>query len=515
MRYLLAASPILIVLALMLLARWGGQRAGPVGWLAGIVVAALAFGLTPEVLWVSQAKGVLLALYVLVVLWPALLLYNIVRQVGGIDALAGALQRAIRKRGVLLLVVAWAFSGALEGLAGFGIPIAIVAPMLVGLGVMPVTAVAAVAVGHAWAVTFGDMGVILQSLVAVTGIEPATLAPAAALMLGLACLLCGLATAHILRHNVSWPVVATIAGVMAGAQALLALIGLTPLAALGAGLAGIAAGVWLGRARPRRARDPEPEDAAQPGATDSRPAALCPTLAVYGGLALLMTVLIGVPPVKAALDPVVWRVAFPQVSTLNGFVTPAGFGQAFRIFTHPGASILLVAVLSALFYRRVGLGNLAGWSEALRATWRAAAPASVGILSMVGLSALMEHCGMTLLLAQGLSALMGGAFVLASPLVGILGAFATGSNTNSNVLFGPMQKSIAGLLHIAPAVLLAAQTAGGSLGSMIAPAKLIVGCSTVGLAGRDGDVLRITLPYGVLIGLALGVVAWLMAAVGR
>ncbi len=510
MRYLLAASPILIVLALMLLARWGGQRAGPAGWLAGILVAALAFGLTPDVLWVSQAKGALLALYVLVVLWPALLLYNIVRQAGGIDALAGALQRAIRKRAVLLLVVAWAFSGALEGLAGFGIPIAVVAPMLVGLGVAPVTAVAAVAVGHAWAVTFGDMGVILQSLVAVTGIEPAVLAPVAALMLGVACLLCGLATARILRQPVSWPAVVIVGGVMAGVQALLAMIGLTPLAALGAGLAGIAAGVALGRARTG-----EPDAGAQLSAADSRQAALWPTLAVYGGLALLMTVLIGVPPVKAALDLVVWRVAFPEVGTLDGFVTPAGFGQAFRIFTHPGASILLVALLSALFYRRIGLGSVAGWGEALRATWRAAAPASVGILSMVGLSALMEHCGMTLLLAQGLSAAMGEAFPLASPLAGILGAFATGSNTNSNVLFGPMQKSIAELLSIAPAVLLAAQTAGGSLGSMIAPAKLIVGCSTVGLAGRDGEVLRVTLPYGALIGLALGVVTWLMALAGR
>lgn len=509
MRYLLAALPILIVLALMLLARWGGQRAGPAGWLAGVVVAALAFGLTPDVLWVSQAKGALLALYVLVVLWPALLLYNIVRQAGGIDALAGALRRAIHTRGVLLLVVAWAFSGALEGLAGYGIPIAVVAPMLVGLGVTPVTAVAAVAVGHAWAVTFGDMGVILQSLVAVTGIEPAALAPAAALMLGVACLLCGLATARILRgalpRPISWRVVVIVAGVMAGAQAALAIIGLTPLAALGAGLAGIATGVALGRAR-----------ASLPSDRDSAPHdALWPTLAVYGGLALLMTVLIGVPPVKAALDPVVWRVAFPQVSTLNGFVTPAGFGQAFRVFTHPGASILLVALLSAPFYRRLGCGGAVGVGEALRATWRAAAPASAGILSMVGLSALMEHSGMTLLLAQGLSAVMGEAFPLASPLAGILGAFATGSNTNSNVLFGPMQKSIAELLRIAPATLLAAQTAGGSLGSMIAPAKLIVGCSTVGLAGREGEVLRVTLPCGLLIGLALGVVTWLVALVGR
>src|SRR5919197_1415596 len=116
MQYSLAALPILFVLALMLLLRWGGQRAGPAGWLAGIVVAALAFGLTPQVLWVSQAKGFLLSLYVLAVLWPALLLYNVVNQAGGIRALAQILERAITDRPLLLVVLAWAFSGVLEGL---------------------------------------------------------------------------------------------------------------------------------------------------------------------------------------------------------------------------------------------------------------------------------------------------------------------------------------------------------------------------------------------------------------
>jgi lactate permease len=58
-------------------------------------------------------------------------------------------------------------------------------------------------------------------------------------------------------------------------------------------------------------------------------------------------------------------------------------------------------------------------------------------------------------------------------------------------------------------VLLAAQTTGSSLGSLLAPAKIIVGCSTVGLKGRDGDVLRRTVPYGLLIGVVLDVLTWL------
>jgi lactate permease len=59
-------------------------------------------------------------------------------------------------------------------------------------------------------------------------------------------------------------------------------------------------------------------------------------------------------------------------------------------------------------------------------------------------------------------------------------------------------------------ILLAAQTTGGALGSMLAPAKVIVGCSTTGIKGRDGDVLQVTVPYGLTIGLALGMLtqAW-------
>ncbi len=502
MPYLLAILPILILLALMLGPRWGAHKAGPAAWLAGAIIAGLAFGLTPAVLWVSQARGLLLALYVLAVLWPALLLYNIVEGAGGIRAIAGELERTIGDRGLLLLLLAWAFSGLLEGLAGFGLPIAVVSPMLVGLGVDPVIAVAAVAVGHAWSVTFGDMGVIFQTLSGVVSMEPAVLAPASALMLGAACLLCGLAAAYILSQGRQWlrqlPRVMGLGLLMAGVQYGLAMGGLTPLAALGAGLAGIAGGILAGRRR---------------GAVESQPfsPALTGALASYGGLALLMAAIAWPGPLRALLYPLLWQSHFPEVTTLQGFITPAGTGQAFRPLVHPGTAILLAALLSYAAYRRARLCPPGSLTTAAMATWRSAGPASVGIIATVGLSTLMEHTGMTQMLAEGLAALMGASFPVVSPLVGMLGAFATGSNNNSNVLFAPLQKSIAGLLAIDPRLLLAAQTAGGALGSMIAPAKIVVGCSTVGLKGREGDVLRRTLFYGLGIGLLLGGLALLFA----
>jgi lactate permease len=524
MHYFLAFLPILIVLILMLLFHWGGQRAGPAGWLAGIAVAALAFGLTPEVLWVSQVKGLLLGVYVLAVLWPAILLYNVVNQAGGIRAIALALEQMITDRPLLLIVLAWAFSGVLEGLAGFGLPIAVVAPMLITLGVAPVTAVAAVAVGHSWAVTFGDMGVIFQTLVGVTHYDSAYLAPTAAVMLGLACVACGLAAARILHTGKRWPFILFLAVLMALTQYALAVSGLTPLGALGAGIVGVGGGIFLSKRLSRSgAREPgsagaEVQGSAGAGGQESTRGAAQPlktALLSYGGLTVLMSVLALVQPLRAALNPFVWQMNFPEVRTSTGFITSAGAGQAFRFFLHPGTAILLVALLSYWLNRRLGHCQTGTWRTVLKATWRSAAPSSVGIVSMMGLAGLMDHCGMTMLLAQGLSIAVGEAFPLVSPLIGILGAFATGSNNNSNVLFGSLQKSAALLLAIDPRILLAAQTAGGSLGSMIAPAKLIVGCSTVGLDKHDGEVLRHTLLYGVGIGLALGVFALGWSILGR
>ncbi len=503
MAYLLAALPILVLLGLMLGPRWGAQKAGPASWLTGVLIAALAFGLTPAVLWVSQARGLLLSLFVLAVLWPALLLYNIADRSGGIHAVASGLERATGDRGLLLILLAWAFSGLLEGLAGFGLPVAVVSPMLVALGVEPVLAVAAVAVGHAWSVTFGDMGVIFQTLASIVQIEPALLAPAAALALGVACLICGLAAARILRQGRHWPRVIGLGLLMAAVQYGLAVAGLAPLAALGAGMAGVLGGLLIGRRRPTGAADRQPLGGFSPP--------LAGALASYGGLALLMTVIALPGPLRESLYPLVWQMRFPQVATLTGFVTPAGPGQTFRILVHPGTAILAAALLSYAFYRRAGLARPGDLQSAAHTTWRSAAPASLGIIATVGLSTLMEHTGMTQLLAEGMSALMGAAFPLVSPLVGILGAFATGSNNNSNVLFAPLQKSVAALLDIDPRLLLATQTAGGALGSMIAPAKLIVGCSTVGIKGREGDVLRRTLLYGLASGLLLGGLALLFS----
>jgi lactate permease len=136
-------------------------------------------------------------------------------------------------------------------------------------------------------------------------------------------------------------------------------------------------------------------------------------------------------------------------------------------------------------------------------------PTTVTILSLVGVATVMTHSGMTYLLARGLTRLVGPTFPLVSPFIGLLGTVITGSNTNSNVLFGTLQRDAAQLLAMNPVVIAALQSSGGALGSMVAPAKIVLATATAGLAGREGDVLRLTARYALALTALMGVVGLL------
>jgi lactate permease len=142
----------------------------------------------------------------------------------------------------------------------------------------------------------------------------------------------------------------------------------------------------------------------------------------------------------------------------------------------------------------------------LRKTIKGSTKSTIGIVTLVAMAVTMQHAGMTQLLAQGLSMGTGSIFPFVSPFIGALGAFMTGSNTNSNVVFGSLQLDTAVALGTSIALILATQTAGGAIGSLFAPAKVIVGCSTVEGA-KDSQVLKRAAIYGLAIIAVLGLVA--------
>jgi lactate permease len=124
----------------MLRFRWGGARAGAVGWAVALGIAALRFGAGAPILAYAQLKGLLLTFFVLYIIWGALLFYRVTDEAGAARAIGAGLPRLTPDRGMQALLLGWVFSTFLQGVGGSGVPVAVTAPLLVGLGFPPLAA---------------------------------------------------------------------------------------------------------------------------------------------------------------------------------------------------------------------------------------------------------------------------------------------------------------------------------------------------------------------------------------
>ncbi|GMQ77616.1 MAG: L-lactate permease [Anaerolineae bacterium] len=537
--YTLAAlSPILVVLYLMIFRNWGGSKAGPAGYLAAIIVAVLIFGADLTLLFVALGRSLLLALFVLYIIWMALLLYHVVNEAGAISVIGNELPGLARDRASQALLLGWVFGSFLQGASGFGVPAAVVAPLLVGLGFGPNPAVIIALVGHAWAVTFGSLGSSFYSLIAATGELGDILSGPSAGLLAIATLACGFAvlweTGKWAAVRQKWVQLLVVGFIMGGVQLGLAIAGLWSLAALGAGLAGLIVLFldlrysildiysWNNHIRRLRLRITGEkrfnniypgESVAVEETKDKkqldRPALIKASLpyALLTIIIILGQLVFKEPLSIVRLDPI-----FPEVKTSFGWLTPAGPGRAISLLGHAGALLLYASILSFLWFKWRGAFNKSQEYSAvtiIKKTVRGSFKSTIGIFTLLAMAVTMQHAAMTQILAAALSVGTGPIFPLLSPFIGAFGAFMTGSNTNSNVVFGQLQQETAIALGISTTAILASQTAGGAIGSLFAPAKVIVGSSTV-KGAQDSQVLKKATVYGLLIIALLSVVTWLV-----
>ena len=230
---------------------------------------------------------------------------------------------------------------------------------------------------------------------------------------------------------------------------------------------------------------------------------------------LLLTLIIVLGQIFFAqtLSVLTLNVQFPEVSTRLGWTNPAGPGRSISLLGHAGALLLYTSILSFFWFRWQGAPEPATNYSARRIiqkTVKGSKKSTIGIIFLVAMAVTMQHSAMTRLLAEALSAGTGPIFPILSPFIGVLGAFMTGSNTNSNVVFGQLQLDTAVSLGLAAALVLAAQTTGGAIGSLFAPAKVVVGSSTVEGA-EEGEVLKKAAMYGIAAAVLIAVVVWLAA----
>jgi len=149
----------------------------------------------------------------------------------------------------------------------------------------------------------------------------------------------------------------------------------------------------------------------------------------------------------------------------------------------PGIMIFIAGIVGG-FIQKAKAGEIFG---TLGSTVKNLKFTYLTIITVVMTAKLMTYSGMTADIAKAMVAGTGSLYPLFAPIVGALGAFLTGSGTNSNVLFGPLQ--IAAAQGLDPTNfedlgfwLAAVNSGAAGIGKMLSPQSIAISIGAVGPA---------------------------------
>ncbi|MGY6020138.1 L-lactate permease [Streptomyces spinosirectus] len=520
---LVAALPLLIVLVLLGGVRMKAHLAGLTGLLAAVLVAWLAYGMPLDQTVSSAVQGAVFGLFpILWIVVNALWVYRMTVRTRHFDILRRSFGRLSDDPRIQALVVAFCFGALLEALAGFGAPVAICSVMLVALGFDPVRAAVVSLVANTAPVAFGAMATPVVTLAQVTGLPLDDVASVVGRQTPLLALVVPLVLVFLVdgRRGLreTW-IPALVCGVAFAVVQFAASNYVSPqLADIGASLIGAGALVAV-----PHARVPATESVRASVLTGSRDEELDQedprgeVLRAYAPYALIVVVfsVAQIPAVKDWLARATQTYDWPFLDVAGPDGKPVG-GNVFSwpIVSTGGTLVLIAGVLTAVvlgMHARVAAREWVATVHELRF-------AILTVTSVLALAYVMNLSGQAGTIGHFVAA-AGAGLAFLSPVLGWFGVAVSGSDTSSNALFGALQVTAARESGLSPALLAAANSSGGVLGKMISPQNLTIACAAVGLAGREGDLLRKVLPWSlglllvmclIVVGQSTPVLGWML-----
>jgi lactate permease len=518
--FLVAALPVAVVLVMLGLLRRPAWQSSLAGLLVGLVIAVTAWKLPVGLAFDSVAAGSVFALWpVMWIVFNALLLYNIAVISGRFDAFrAWLLAHLPNDRRVVLVVIGYCFGCLLEGVAGFGSPVAITSALLIMIGMPALDALTFTLIFNTAPVAFGALGTPITVLGQVTDLPAVKLGAMIGRQLPFIALLLPFYVMGIYGGAKSiralWPMLLVAGGSFAAAQflssnyldysltdVLAALISLiVTLVFLKLWSPPADAAYAIDRSIPAPAATSAPAPAAAPGAAASARGTV-PAWQGWLPWVIVSVVVVAWTHLKIAaigqqtfhwpaLHNQVFITLYKKAYAANWIFQPLGTGTA----------ILVAAIITAAC---VGVGPVR-FLAAVARTWRQSRLAILTVALIVGLAYLMNYSGMNYTLGLGVAS-AGIFFPMVSPFLGWIAVFLSGSDTSGNALFGNLQVVAAKQLGLNPVLIAATNSSGGVMGKMISPQNIATGASVTHLQGQEGRVLARTFIHSIILTILLGV----------
>ncbi len=489
---LIALIPIVLLLVLLPVLRMSAWQAVIIGSVVTIVLAVTVWGAPVGGTLGAWAVGAGTGIWSIdwITFW-GVIIYNTLVKTGAFgDFRRWIVAQATADIRVQAILLAWALGALLEGLVGFGYPWAVIAPILVGLGVVELDAIRVAAIANNAPVSFGALGAPIIALATVTKVPIDELSASIGRIVAILALLPPWILIVLVtgRRGVrgAWP--------LAVVGSLSYILGQFPTSQwLGPYLPDIIGAVVSFGAILLLLRFWRPAETLGFGGVPIDPAARAEdgedavtTREAMRGLAPFF-ILIAV--VVAATGP--WshlgnynfvKPEVAAVSSLSGKAASVSWAFAPAV---AGTWILVSWVIIAVALR-VSRAQLA---DVFRTTFSQMWGALLVAPIIFGLADVFNYSGMANTMAHGF-AQIGPAFLVLAPIVGWIGVALSGSNTSTNALFGGFQYSVGGLLHMPSLLLPSLNSVGAEIGKPIAPQTASVGVSTSQFVRREGQVIR-------------------------
>ena len=506
--FLVAILPVLAVLVLLGLLRRPAWQAALSGLVVGLVVAIFVWRMPPSLALAAVTNGAVFALWpVMWIVVNALLLYNIAVRSGRFQAFRDWMTDHLpNDRRVVLVVVGFCFGALLEGVSGFGTPVAITSSLLIIFGFDPLEALVFVLIFNTAPVAFGALGVPVTVLGAVTGLPAPILGamigrqlPVIALLLPfyVMALYGGLRSVRAL-----WPLLLVAGASFAISQFVSSNFldySLTDvLAALGSLFCTLVfAKFW----RPA----PDPEFAVAPKAVEQIHGLDVEPIASWQGWLpwlIVSGVVIAWTHMKIAeisQQKIPWPGLHNAISITLYNNKPYAAVWVFQPLG-TGTAILLAAIACALIFRLSPKAFFGCVAQTAKQAWLAI----ITVMLIIGLAYLMNYSGLAYTLGKAVAS-TGALFVLLSPFLGWVAVLLSGSDTSGNALFGNLQVVAARQLNLDPVLFAATNSSGGVMGKMVSPQNIATGVAVTNLKGKEGEVFARTFWHSIVLTLVLGV----------
>ena len=520
---LLAFIPIVFCVVVMAAFNWPAKIAMPITWLITAILGFAAWGMDLLQLTAYSIAGLFNSFEVLIIIFGAILVMNTLKMSGGMVAINNGFRSISPDARVQAVIIGFLFVSFIEAAAGFGTPAALAAPLMISLGFPPVAAVVVALICDSACVAFGAIGTPVVQAITCMGPDIAdaafigemslwTAIPHAVVMIFLPFIAIAIMCKFFSKEKSIKPALKALPfAVFAGASFAIPYVLVNifvgyEFPSLFGSLIGLVITVIAAKCKfltPKEVWHFGPESEWEDSWRASHPPAPPKESSMSLIKAWIPYALIALILVATRIPALGLKGLLNDASTIFVIKTQDLFGVANTGFTLkwayvPGTVFILVALICVVIHKM----KLQDVGKAWVASFKQVSGAAIALIFGLAMVQILRYSGsndvtstemksMIFYMAEALSKVGQELYIVISPIIGVLGSFISGSNTVAVTLFANLQEQAATNLGLNTAIIVAANTIGGSIGNMICVNNVVAACATAGTAGKEGKIIRI------------------------